>query len=194
VTRIIAGGITFLMISACATAANERRDISPRAAAAGTTCPVTIPPRPGLVPPDPYPPEPPSSLDAVWYGTPELWTALDRKGPGRQVLRAVRRGLLDRRAHRGEDARSGTQGKRVRGALGRHRSTRVPRPRPDLRPTSPAAGPRRLRRALQQCHAAPEHRASTAGSRSSAKGVSGSSVRRRDILGGLIHEYDRVAA
>jgi hypothetical protein len=86
VTRIIAGGITFLMISACATAANERRDISPRAAAAGTTCPVTIPPRPGLVPPDPYPPEPPSSFDAVWYGTPELWTALDRNG---QVWRGL---------------------------------------------------------------------------------------------------------
>lgn len=45
---------------------------------------MTVPPQPGLVPPDPYPPEPP--LEQVWYGTPELWTILDPSG-------AVWRGL-----------------------------------------------------------------------------------------------------
>ena len=46
-------------------------------------CPVTVPPQPGFVPPEPYPAEPgppiPTS-DQVWYGTPELWTILDRDG------------------------------------------------------------------------------------------------------------------
>lgn len=41
-------------------------------------CPVTVPPQPGLVPPEPYPPEPP--FEEVWYGTPELWTVLDPNG------------------------------------------------------------------------------------------------------------------
>lgn len=47
-------------------------------------CPETVPPSPGLVPPEPYPAEPP--FEKVWYGTPELWTLLDRDG-------AVWRGL-----------------------------------------------------------------------------------------------------
>jgi hypothetical protein len=41
-------------------------------------CQVTVPPQPGFVPPEPYPPEPP--LEQVWYGSPELWTLLD-SGP-----------------------------------------------------------------------------------------------------------------
>ena len=41
-------------------------------------CPVTVPPQPGLVPPEPYPPE--SPFEQVWYGTPELWTQLDPNG------------------------------------------------------------------------------------------------------------------
>ena len=46
-------------------------------------CPVTVPPRPGFAPPDPYPPEPYPSVpsnDAVWYGNAELWTILDSTG------------------------------------------------------------------------------------------------------------------
>lgn len=39
---------------------------------------MTVPPRPGFVPPEPYPPEP--GFENVWYGTPELWTKLDRNG------------------------------------------------------------------------------------------------------------------
>ncbi|HEY7875770.1 MAG TPA: hypothetical protein VIG64_11685 [Actinomycetota bacterium] len=40
--------------------------------------PVTVPPRPGFVPPQPYPAEP--GFENVWYGSPELWTSLDRDG------------------------------------------------------------------------------------------------------------------
>ena len=45
-------------------------------------CPLTIPPRPGLIPPEPYPPEAPALYQAVWYGTSALWTMLD---PGGEV-------------------------------------------------------------------------------------------------------------
>ena len=86
---IIAGLVGGLMLSACAAGASERGDIStpgltPASAADSNTCPVTVPPQPGFVPPEPYPPEPP--FEQVWYGTPELWTILDPNG-------AVWRGL-----------------------------------------------------------------------------------------------------
>lgn len=88
---IIVGVVVGLMISACA-GISERGDISTpsstpsltRVSSAGpNACPVTVP-QPGLVPPDPYPPEPP--FEQVWYGTRELWTILDPNG-------AVWRGL-----------------------------------------------------------------------------------------------------
>jgi hypothetical protein len=44
-------------------------------------CPVTIPER-LFTPPAPYPPDPVHD-DAVWYGTPELWTAINPKDPVR---------------------------------------------------------------------------------------------------------------
>lgn len=80
---IIAGLVGGLMISACAAGASERGDIltpglTPGSSASPNTCPVTVPPQPGLVPPAPYPPEPP--FEQVWYGTPELWTILDANG------------------------------------------------------------------------------------------------------------------
>jgi hypothetical protein len=83
---IIAGLAGVLMISACA-GVGEAGDVStlgstPDLNAASSvdpnTCPVTVPPQPGLVPPDPYPPEPP--FEQVWYGTPGLWTILDANG------------------------------------------------------------------------------------------------------------------
>jgi hypothetical protein len=39
------------------------------------SCPVTVPPRPPFVPPDPYPREPDGD-GAVWYGSSALWTTL----------------------------------------------------------------------------------------------------------------------
>lgn len=76
---IIAGLVGGLILSACATGASERTDISTLASSAGAdTCPVTAPPQPGFVPPEPYPPEPP--FEEVWYGTPGLWTNLEPNG------------------------------------------------------------------------------------------------------------------
>lgn len=75
----IAGLVGALMISACA-GIGQRGDASApdlNPAAGQNSCPVTVP-RPGFVPPEPYPPEPP--FEQVWYGTSELWTLLDRKG------------------------------------------------------------------------------------------------------------------
>ena len=39
-------------------------------------CPVTVPPQPGFVPPEPHPHEPPALYDSVWYGSAGLWTML----------------------------------------------------------------------------------------------------------------------
>jgi putative transposase len=50
----------------------------------------------------------------------------------------------------------------LRGALGRHRSSGVPRPHPRLRKASLGTRPRRIRRALQPGQATPGHRSSTA--------------------------------
>jgi hypothetical protein len=99
---IIAGLVGGLMISACGAGVSEREDmtapdlsesrqstsistpgLNPASSAGPNTCPVTVPPEPGLVPPEPYPPEPPlqpKPFRAVWYGTPELWTKLDHNG------------------------------------------------------------------------------------------------------------------
>jgi len=83
IRTIIAGLVGVLIISACAAGASERGDIStadlnPASSAGPNTCPVTVPTRPGFVPPVPYPPQPP--LEQVWYGTPGLWTILDANG------------------------------------------------------------------------------------------------------------------
>jgi hypothetical protein len=43
-------------------------------------CPVTVPPDPAFVPPEPYPSRPPDLYDKEWYGTAELWTWLGSEG------------------------------------------------------------------------------------------------------------------
>ncbi len=58
--------------------------------------------------------------------------------------------------HGGEDTRPHTAGERRRGALGRVRSTGVPRPCPHFRPAPPTARPRRVHRPLQPGQAASE--------------------------------------
>ena len=99
---IIAGLVGGLIISACGAGVGQRRDmtapdtsespqstpistpgLNPAWSAGPKTCPVTVPPQPGLVPPEPYPPEPPllpEPFEQVWYGTPRLWTKLDQTG------------------------------------------------------------------------------------------------------------------
>lgn len=53
---------------------------STEVAGSDEACPLTIPPQPGLIPPEPYPPEAPALYQAVWYGTSALWTMLDPEG------------------------------------------------------------------------------------------------------------------
>jgi hypothetical protein len=55
--------------------------VAEREDAPSLDCPVTIPER-LFTPPAPYPPDPVHD-DAVWYGTPELWTAINPKDPVR---------------------------------------------------------------------------------------------------------------
>jgi len=95
--------------------------------------------------------------------SPKSWrTRTSFSGTQTPGLRVLRRGPPDRGPQHREDTGSGTEGERVRAALGRHRSTRVPRPRADLRQEPSATCPGRVRRALQPGQAAPEHRPSTA--------------------------------
>jgi hypothetical protein len=82
---VTVGLVCCLMILACAAGVSKRGDLLTPSSSAGSSagpnaCPVTVPPQPGFTPPEPYPPEPPSSFQAAWYGTPELWTTLDRYG------------------------------------------------------------------------------------------------------------------
>ena len=74
--------IALLLLSGCGLAPETHSSAGEPTPAPTTRdvdgCPVTVPPQPGLVPPEPYPSEPP--FDKVWYGTPELWTALDPDG------------------------------------------------------------------------------------------------------------------
>ncbi len=75
----IAAGLFCLLISACAAGANEPGHLTtPASPTDPDGCPVTVPPQPGFVPPEPYPSEPP--FEQVWYGTAELWTILDPNG------------------------------------------------------------------------------------------------------------------
>jgi hypothetical protein len=78
VRTIVVALVSGLIISACGVGASERANVLPQSSSTDpSTCPVTVPPRPGFVPPDPYPPE---LVTGVWYGTPELWTSLPPDG------------------------------------------------------------------------------------------------------------------
>jgi hypothetical protein len=72
-------------------------DASPSAAPEASqsvpfTCDVTRPTDP-LVPPDGYPAEPPPGYGSEWYGTPALWTTIDRNGETWAHLPATPDGL-----------------------------------------------------------------------------------------------------
>jgi hypothetical protein len=57
------------------------RLLEPPRATAPASCPTTRPPDPPFVPPAPYSPTPPSVVDdQFWYGTNQLWTALNADG------------------------------------------------------------------------------------------------------------------
>ena len=80
--RIRAATVALLLLSGCAPAP-ESSESAGESSPSPTTrdvggCPVTVPPQPAFVPPEPYPPEPP--FEQAWYGTAELWTILDSNG------------------------------------------------------------------------------------------------------------------
>lgn len=68
-----------LLATACAEG-TPTSVMATEAAGSQDACPLTIPPQPGFVPPKPYPPQAPPLYQAVWYGTPALWTMLGPKG------------------------------------------------------------------------------------------------------------------
>lgn len=74
--------ITLLLLSGCAVAPASNASLGGSSPSPTTRdvdgCPVTVPPKPGLVPPEPYPSEPP--FGDLWYGTSELWISLDPNG------------------------------------------------------------------------------------------------------------------
>lgn len=79
--RTVGVGVTPPVGPAAAPAVTEASPSAPpeAGAVASFTCDVTRPTDP-LVPPDGYPADPPSGFGSAWYGTPALWTDLDRAG------------------------------------------------------------------------------------------------------------------
>jgi hypothetical protein len=101
----------------------------------------------------------------------------------RQVLRRLRRGPSNRRTGGSEDAHPGAEGERVRGALGRLRSSGVSRPRPRLRKASLVT---RARAYVEYYNRARPHRdldLQPPDPGLDPGAVPGTKVRRRDVLG-----------
>ena len=74
--------LAFAILAGCGdadTVAQAPLDAESDATPAPFTCLVTTPPVPGLVPPDSHPPTP-ASEGMAWYGTADLWTALEVDG------------------------------------------------------------------------------------------------------------------
>jgi hypothetical protein len=82
----------------------------------------------------------------------------------------------------------GTESERLRRAIRPNDPNGVSGPRADLRSPAPGARPADLRRPLHRGKAAPGLRLATPSGRSSAPDE-GRTIKRRDVLGGLIHEY-----
>ena len=117
--------------------------------------------------------------------------------PHPRSRRQVPAGLRHRVRGRGDRGRPHAlpraDGERLRRALGPLGARGVPRPPPHRQRGAPAPRPGRLRRALQPGAPAPRPGAADADPLRPERRVQGP-VRRRDVLGGLIHEYDREAA
>jgi hypothetical protein len=69
-------------------------------------------------------------------GAPSRHTVPDPR-PGLEVLRSIRRGVPDRGCEDRQDSHPGTEGQRIRRAVGEDGAPGVPRPPVDPRPTSP---------------------------------------------------------
>jgi hypothetical protein len=93
-------------------------------------------------------------------------------------------------------AGAGAAGTRPWRALGRRRPPRVPRPIADPRPSTPPAPARRIRRAFQRAAPAPgaRQRPPLSDEQPRAELIDLDRLRRRELLGGLIHEYQLAAS
>ena len=91
-----------------------------------------------------------------------------------------------------QDARSLPACERVRRALGAHRPPRLPRPPARPLPAAPGVDPRRLRRATTT-GARPHRGLQLAQPVPRRTTTIGGTIIRRDVLGGIIHEYELAA-
>ncbi len=82
-------------------------------------------------------------------------SAIPDPGPRLEILRPIRRGLPHRRREDRQDADPGTQGERVRRAMGENGSPGVPGSSLDPRPRPPGANPSGVPQPLQRGEAPP---------------------------------------
>ncbi len=113
-----------------------------------------------------------------------------------QVHGRVRRGVPLRGHPDDSHAGTGAPRERVHRTLDRHRPSRVSRSAPDRQSTATRASPPALHSSLQRASPAPLFGPATADRRTAAASETDfdlEHVRRRDLLGGLIHEYKAAA-
>jgi putative transposase len=114
--------------------------------------------------------------------------------PGRAVHRSIRHGPGRRRHRSRADPAPKPPGERLCRTVRTHRPDRDHRPDADLRRTTPAAGPSRIRGALQQTATPPQPTAPPAPARPPRRRpLSQKQTKRRPTLSGLTNEYERAA-
>ena len=115
--------------------------------------------------------------------------------PRRQVHRRVRRRLHRHRRPHHQDTGAGTAGQRDRRTLRRHHPPRTPRPHPDHQPAARRSRARRVRSTTTTAigHTATLGQAAPLRPLPQPTTSETNTVRRRDRLGGLLHEYQQVA-
>src|ERR687892_2856850 len=116
-------------------------------------------------------------------------------GPGSEVLRALRRGVSVGGPEDHQDPCPRSEGERSRRAVGPHRSGRVPGLDAGARPPSPGADAPDVRGPYNEARPHRGLELKTPGPRPypTPWPADAAQVRRRDVLGGLIHEYELAA-
>ncbi len=142
--------------------------------------------------------DPASTQPADGSRRPQPAAALPDPRPRHEVQPRLRRHLPQRRHRDRPNAGPGAERERLRRALGRQRPQGVPRPAPDLRPPPARARPPRLHPPLQRAASTPSldlrppDRGGGTDPPPTATLIT-PHVRRRDLLGGLLHEYEAAA-
>lgn len=104
-TACVAGALTTEKLPSHSTVPSSP---STEAVVSDGACPLTIPPQPGLVPPEPYPSQAPELYQAVWYGTSALWTMLDPEGEVWSGIPQVHGGMIGEKTIWWSDLYNGT--------------------------------------------------------------------------------------